>query len=109
MDKPCPSCGAVVHEDDFFCPQCGAKLKEKPPSITILTQILVYLLSVFLPPLGLWPAYKYLKQPDQKSKNIGIIAIVLTVIGTALTIWLSIGVLNSINQTLSGVSGLSNF
>lgn len=87
----CPYCKANVPSSDFFCPACGKKLKEKPPSTSTSRQILIYLLSVFLPPLGIWPAIKYLRQSDEKSKKIGLAAIILTVISIVITIWLTAG------------------
>ena len=67
----------------------------------MLSQVAVYSLSLILPPLGLWPAVKYLRQPDAKSKNIGYAAIVLTVISTAVTVYLSIGLLNTFSTELN--------
>lgn len=51
-------------------------------------------MSVFLPPLGLWPGIRYLKQKDEKSRMIGFIAITLTIVSTAITIWLTLGFIN---------------
>lgn len=98
MDYPtvCPSCKTEVSILDFFCPVCGKKLKEKPLSTSISKQIFIYLLSTLLPPLGLWPAIKYLRQGDNKSKKIGIIAIVLTIISIIITFWISAGIIKSI-------------
>lgn len=70
-------------------------------STALLKQVLVYSISIFLPPLGLWPAIKYLRQPDQKSKNVGWAAIILTVISTVINIYLGIGLLNSLNRELN--------
>jgi uncharacterized membrane protein YqaE (UPF0057 family) len=97
----CPNCKQVVLPQNYFCPNCGKKLKEKPQSTAILRQILIYLLSIFLPPLGLWPAIKYIKQKDNKSKMIGCIAIVLTIISAGISIWLYLGFINTINQQLN--------
>lgn len=104
MDFPttCRYCQANITSTDYFCPNCGKKLKERPQSVTLGRQIFVYLLSALLPPLGLWPAVKYLRQADVKSKQIGVIAIALTVISTLVTIWLSLGFINKFNQILSG-------
>ena len=97
----CPDCKQNVSTEDYFCPNCGKKLKEKPQSTTILRQILIYLLSIFLPPLGLWPAIKYIKQKDNKSKMIGYIAIILTIISVGISIWLYLGFINTVNQQLN--------
>ena len=98
----CRYCHINISPTDYFYPNCGKKLKDKPQSVTIGRQIFVYLLSALLPPLGLWPAIKYLRQPDNKSKQIGWIAIGLTVVSTLVTIWLSFGFINKFNQILGG-------
>lgn len=71
------------------------------PSTTVGRQIFIYLLSFLLPPLGLWPAIKYLKQKDEKSRMIGFIAIILTIISTVITIWFSMGFIDTFNQQLN--------
>ena len=98
---PCRYCGFSVLGDYYFCPNCGKKLKEPPVSVSIGRQIYIYALSLILPPLGLWPGIKYLRQDNPIAKRIGIIAIVLTIISTILTIWLSIGLLGNISGQLS--------
>lgn len=97
----CPNCKQSIAVLDYFCPNCGKKIKDKPRSTTIARQIFVYLLSFFLPPLGLWPGIKYLKQSDDKSRMIGFVAIVLTIISIAITIWLTLGFINVFNQQLN--------
>ena len=97
----CRYCGKNILSEDYFCPGCGKKLKDKPQSTTIGRQIFVYLLSFLLPPLGLWPAVKYLKQQDQKSRMVGFIAIILTIISIIITVWLSLGFINSFTQQLN--------
>ena len=94
----CPYCKGNATSLDFFCPNCGKKLKEKPQSTTLTKQLLIYLLSALLPPLGIFPAIKYLRQPDEKSKKIGLTAIILTVISIVITIWLTLGFLNSFSK-----------
>ena len=111
--KLCPFCHSPTTETYYFCPNCGKKLKEPPVSTTILKQIGIYALSIFLPPLGLWPGIKYLKQDNKKAKIIGLVAVILTVISTVITVWLTIGLtsqLNSqINQLLKGQVDIYQF
>lgn len=78
-----------------------SQLTRKTLSTAISKQIFVYLLSFILPPLGLWPAIKYLKQKDEKSRMIGFIAIVLTIIATVFTIWFTFGFINTFNRELN--------
>ena len=94
----CPKCKAAVSPEDYFCRNCGKALKSKPLSTSVGKQIVIYLVSIFLPPFGLGPAVRYLKQPDSKSKIIGWVAVALTVLSIILVIWLSI---KTVNDTLS--------
>jgi hypothetical protein len=73
---------------------------------TIPKQIWVYFVSLFLPPFGLWYAWKYLKEGDYESRKIGIIAIILTIISVIITIWLSIDIINSVFKSLNEMSNL---
>src|SRR4051794_33424105 len=78
----CPFCKAQITPELNFCPVCGKQLKELPFGISLGKQIGIYLMSVLLPPLGLWPGIKYLMKKDSKAKMVGAIAIILTIIGT---------------------------
>jgi hypothetical protein len=97
----CPHCKGNISLADYFCPHCGKKLKEELQPTTLLKQLTIYLVSFFLPPLGVWPAIKYLRQGDKKSKKIGLIALFLTIISIVITIWLTINFINSFNQQLN--------
>lgn len=65
-------------QDWYFCPNCGKVLKDKVPVITISKQIIIYLVSFFLAPLGLGWGFKYVRSKDTKVRIIGIISILLT-------------------------------
>ena len=101
LQLTCPNCKKNILPTEYFCPQCGKKLKDKPPVTTLSRQLIVYAISFFLPPFGLWPAIRYLRQQDEKSKKIGLAAIVLTIISILLTIWLTISFINSFNRELN--------
>lgn len=90
----CKFCHFQVLPTYYFCPNCGKKIKEPPLSTSIGKQIYVYALSVALPPLGLWPGLKYLLDKRPSAKIIGIIAIVLTILSTVITIKLTMNLLN---------------
>lgn len=77
------------------------QLGDKSLSTTVGKQIFIYLMSALLPPLGLWPGIKYLKQNSEKSRMIGFIAITLTIISTAITVWLTLGFINTFNQQVN--------
>ncbi len=78
--KQCPKCNAGASEEAYFCYNCGQVIKPRPENTSVSRQILIYLISFFLAPFGLVFAFKYLSQPDKKSKTIGIISIILTVV-----------------------------
>lgn len=75
-------------------------MPEKPPSTSLKSQILVYLLAVLLPPLGIWPAIKYWRQDDEKSKKIALTLVILTIIAVAITVWLTSGLVKLFNQKM---------
>ena len=102
----CRYCKAEVPADAYFCPNCGKMLKEKT---TISRQIVIYFISIFLPPFGLWYVWKYLKQTDAKSKKIAIAALVLTIVSTAATIWLTIALMNSISQQVNSINSGTDY
>lgn len=101
----CPNCHQPVLPEYYFCPNCGKNLKEKLVPVSAWSQIGIYFLSVFLPPLGLWPGIKYVMKESRQAKIVGTIAIVLTVISTIVTLWLTYGVfqnyLNTLQQSIS--------
>jgi hypothetical protein len=100
-DTQCPSCKLNISENDVFCSHCGKKIKDAPLSTTLVRQILIYVFSILFPPLGLWPALKYLKQADVKSKNIGYITLALTIISTLLTLYASVGLIRTLNTVVT--------
>ena len=109
METPelCPVCHRATQPTDYFCPNCGKALRQAPPSVTPTAQAFLYLGSVFLPPLGLWWGYKYLRQPDQKSKIIALVAAVLTVISLIVTTKLSMDFISNVNKQVD--SQMQNF
>jgi len=100
--------------DSQTCTYCNGNISLKEKSLfrakretsaslstTFLKQLLIYFVSFFLPPLGIWPAIKYLRQSDEKSKKIGLAALFLTIISIVITSWLTISLINSFNKQLS--------
>ena len=100
----CKECGHEISDEALACPNCGKPQRDRPPSISLSTQITVYAVSLFLPPFGLWYVWKYLRQKDGKLKRIGIAALILTVISVVFTIWFTERLMNSINQALNSVN-----
>lgn len=97
----CPTCQSTITKEYNFCPMCGKKFHEPPQSTDIGRQIVVYLVSIFLPPLGLWPGIKYLRQKDKRSKIVGAVAIFLTIASTVISIWLSAALIDQYTKELN--------
>lgn len=110
----CKFCHFPVSENFYYCPNCGKNLKPAPLPTSITKQLYIYAISVFLPPLGLIPAIKYLLNKDQKAKMVGIIAIILT-FASLIVAWIVFqnivnNFINSVNQLneLQNVQNLQN-
>ena len=97
----CNQCHGNISTADYYCPNCGKKVKEKPLSTSTGKQIWLYFISFFFPPLGIWPAIKYLRQDDDKSKKIGIALLSITIISIIITLWFTLSFVNSFNKELN--------
>ena len=110
----CPVCHQPVSAGQYFCSNCGAKLHEPPLSITPLAQLGLYAFSIVLPMMCFlfitrWPALKYLRSKDDKTKQVGMIACALLVLSTVVSIyyayvWTQEAIqsqVNAINQDMS--------
>src|SRR5260221_13485505 len=102
--RVCHACQYPLIPDFYFCPNCGKVLRPKPLSTSIGKQISLYLVSVLLPPFGLWPAFKYLFQKDMKSKVVGSVAIILTGVSLAFAAYYTMAALNQVNQFIAPLS-----
>src|SRR5215469_15377008 len=99
MDLHCPRCKLPLPSEVNFCPSCGRKIKDPSPSVSIGSQIGIYLVSFFIPPFGLWYAYRYLKHGGATEKKIGYVSIVLTVVSIVLSIWITQIFIQAVNQS----------
>lgn len=97
----CKYCKASITINDYFCPSCGKKIKDKPLSTSMWKIIGVTLVTVLLPPFGLGWAFRYLRQPDQKSKIIGWLMIVLTIISLVYMVKVTIDLVGTVNQAVN--------
>src|SRR3990172_6750980 len=76
----CNVCKQPIQVNWNFCPNCGNTLRIKPLPTSVLKQLLIYAVSFFLPPFGLGYAFKYLRQNDRKTRIIGMVSIILTIL-----------------------------
>ncbi|MCL5010073.1 MAG: zinc ribbon domain-containing protein [Patescibacteria group bacterium] len=100
MENKCAVCGSPLSENFSYCPRCGARLNNSS-GVPFSTRLGIYLLSVFLPPLGLFPGIKYLLQADQAKKRVGLTALILTAVSTIITVWISVGLISNINKEVN--------
>jgi hypothetical protein len=61
----------------------------------------VYAVSALLPPLGLVYVWRYYKQSDCASLRIAAIALVLTILMTGASVWITRDTLNAVNRMLN--------
>ncbi|HUD20258.1 MAG TPA: zinc ribbon domain-containing protein [Patescibacteria group bacterium] len=110
MDKSfCPVCHTEVRLSDYFCFNCGKNLHEKPPSVTPESQAMLYLGSIFLPPMGVIWGWRYLKRDDQKSKIVGTVAMVITVIVLLLAVKWTVDIVNAVNKQMGQFNSMQGF
>jgi hypothetical protein len=99
----CPICQYKTQSDWYFCPNCGKELKEKPPVISVFKQIIIYLVSFFLTPLGLGWGLKYIRYKDRKTKIIGMISIILTIVSIILMFGAAKNFIDQYAKTLNNI------
>jgi RNA polymerase subunit RPABC4/transcription elongation factor Spt4 len=91
----CSNCHQPIELADYFCPNCGKKIRSRSLSTSWGSLTILFLKTVLLPPLGLWWGYRYLRQPDTRSKIAGLVTIAITV---AETVWLTVATIDAVNQ-----------
>lgn len=105
----CPACHITVRPTDYYCFNCGKNLHEAPPGTGTEDQIKLYLGSVLLAPMGIVWGLKYLRQEDQKSKIVGIVAMSFSVITLIIATQYVMNAVNTINtqvgKQLQGIEG----
>lgn len=90
----CPVCHQPILPQYYFCPNCGTKLSATALSTTVATQLGIYIFSIILPFIAFifvtkWPGIKYFKSKDPTEHRIGVIAWILIILSTILTIWMA--------------------
>lgn len=91
----CPKCHTPVALQDNFCPHCGNVLLRH---ISIGKQIWIYFVSVVMPPFGLVWTFRYIRSSYSQIRWVGIVAAILTGVSLIVTVWLTMGFVNGVNQ-----------
>lgn len=108
----CPRCHFPTKPEYYFCPNCGAKLTEPPLGAGLVDQLLLYAFSIVLPWIAYlaitkWQGIKYLRAPDQRMRQIGLIALVLLVVSSIIAFWLTYTWIQSyVQSSLNDVNSL---
>ncbi|SRR5258706_14410587 len=102
----CPACKRTVSALNNFCPNCGKKLPKIDIHISIAKQIYIYLISLIAPPFGIIYTFRYFRNPHAQVRVVGWVALILTVISCAVTIWYTVNIVNTISQDISKYSSV---
>lgn len=108
----CPRCHFPVKQEYYFCPNCGAKLTEPPLGTGIVDQLLLYAFSIILPWIAYlaitkWQGIKYLRAPDSRARQMGLIALVLLVVSSIVAFWLTyVWIQGYVQSSLNDVNNL---
>ena len=94
----CPKCSTIAVPGSRFCANCGMPLNTEPLKISLGKQVWIYCVSIFLPPLGLVWTIKYLRQKDPQPRRIALIAALLTIVSTIVTLWATLGIMQTVQS-----------
>lgn len=83
----CPSCKLPVLSEFYYCPNCGKQQRAKPIEVSAGKQVGVYLLGFFMPPLAIPFALRYIKQPNKKTRIIGMAVLSLVIVSIGLSLY----------------------
>src|SRR3989344_4186148 len=97
----CPFCKNPVQPNFIFCPTCGKNLIESTLPISLSKQLGVYALSLLIPPLGLVPGIKYLVSKSPNGKQVGLIAITLTVVAILIGLIVVRQFIEQVNESVN--------
>jgi hypothetical protein len=80
----CHKCKTENNPTNYFCANCGGKIREKP--VTVWRQVYIYTISILMPPLGLVWTFRYFRSKEQKLRIIAWVALILTIVSSAVNI-----------------------
>lgn len=102
----CSKCKASIQSTDNFCPHCGQQIVRH---VGILRQIWIYFVSIAFPPLGLIWTFRYFRSSYSQPKKVAWAAALLTVLSTVITIWVSVGIIQTVQtQIQTQLNGYQN-
>ena len=88
--KFCPNCGEKIDAKAEICPKCGVRvapllkdLKESPQGGA---RILLYIISLFIPIIGIIVGVIYLMKPSQDAHNFGVGCLIISILPIVLII-----------------------
>ncbi len=106
----CPFCHVAVRPMDYFCSNCGKNLHPTPLGTGVSDIAKLYIGSVLLAPMGIFWGLRYLREKDDKSKIIGVIAMLLSLVTLIVAIQYTVTFMNTINNQVGkqfqGIEGL---
>jgi amino acid transporter len=106
----CPACHQPVEQSDYFCRNCGRNLRKKPLTTSAGHQIMLYLGSIFLFPLGFIWGIRYIREDSRDAKTIGMMCLIISIVVLFIIILLTASIIsninNQVNQQLQMYQGL---
>lgn len=105
----CPGCHIAVRPLDYFCFNCGKNLHVAPQGTKLVDQMKLYVGSILLAPMGIFWGLKYVKENDDKTKIIGVVAMIISGVTFIIAAQYTLAFINSLNtqvgQQLQGIEG----
>jgi hypothetical protein len=104
----CPKCRIRLKEVGVYCQWCGHKLFGDD-KVSVGKEILMYVVSLALPPFGLGWALKYLRLGTPQGKRIALIIFILTAVSLLGTILAFKSVMGYIQKSYNEVNSMYSF
>ena len=106
----CPFCHIAVRPADYFCSNCGKNLHPAPLGTGVFDIAKLYLGSVFFTPMGIFWGMRYLREKNNTSIIVGVIAMLLSLVTLIVAIQYTVSFMNTINSQMGkqfqGIEGL---
>lgn len=69
--------------------------------MTLGKKVGLYIFSILIPPFGIIPAIRYIRNSDPSIKKVGITLLILTLIAFIVNVWIGIYFMNTLNETIN--------